>query len=69
MTIFIMETNKATQKKLLYETMSKQMVLRKGNKYSNNQKLKTLSIIHKLAQELNKKRVFFLNEMKNKKKI
>ncbi len=66
MTIFIMETNKATQTKLLCETMSEQMVLWRGNSWvaipqrcSNNQKLKTLSIIHKLAQELNKKKEFF----------
>jgi hypothetical protein len=65
MTIFIMKTNKATQKKLLYETMSEQMVLRSScvaiqQRCSNNQKFKTFFIIHKLAQELNEKRDFFL---------
>jgi hypothetical protein len=71
-----METNKAPQIKILYETMHEQMVLRRGNSWvaiqqrcSNNQTFKTFSIIHKLAQELNKKKEFFLNEMKNKKKI
>jgi hypothetical protein len=71
-----METNKATQIKLLYETMHEQMVLRRGNSWvaiqqrcSNNQKFKTFSIIHKLAQELNKKKEFLKNEMKNQKKI
>jgi hypothetical protein len=58
--------------------MSEQMVLQRGNSWAaiqqrcwNNQKLKTFSIIHKLAQELNKKEriIFKWNEMKNKKKI
>jgi hypothetical protein len=34
MIIFIMETNKATQKLLLYETMSEQMVLQRGNSWA-----------------------------------
>jgi hypothetical protein len=66
MIVFIMETNKATPKKLFYEIVSGQMVLQRGNSWvaiqqrcSNNQKLKKISIIHKLAQELNKKRIYF----------